>query len=131
MSAHVSGAAQEAPTAIQPELTTRLLEVARAIDDVLVANHTLRASLKPGHPPFDAAIAAGLARYGPGPLFALWLECRAVEALRVAWTGRSGPAVAAAADEPDEASGLAVEAPAPADDGTDKQQRLDRVTGKT
>ena len=37
---------------IQPELAARLLDVARAIDDVLVAGHAQRHWLQPGHPPF-------------------------------------------------------------------------------
>lgn len=81
---------------MQPEFSGRLLEVFRAIDDVLVAHHTLRASLR-AHPPLGgfegtkwvpAPLELGFARYGEGPLFALWIECRAVEALRVAWTGK-------------------------------------------
>jgi hypothetical protein len=64
---------------------------ATAIDDLLVAHHGLRAALKPGHPPFSASLAEGIARYGEGPLFHLWCECRAVERLRIAWTGRPSP----------------------------------------
>jgi hypothetical protein len=97
---------------IQPELTTRLFALARAIDDVLIASHGPRARLK-SPPPFDAPLSDGVARYGPGPVFELWAQCRAIEALRVAWTGKPGAVV-----------GMAVDAPTPADDGADKQQRL-------
>lgn len=119
---------------IQPELMTRVLAVSRAIDNVLVANHTMRAALKRGHVPFGTfspdgqweptPIAEGVARYGEGPLFGLWLECRAVEALRVAWTGKAGTPVEALPEEPDEAQGLAPAAPEPVDEGTENQQRL-------
>jgi hypothetical protein len=40
-----------------------------------------------------ASLEHGLARYGEGPLFALWMECRAVEALRIAWTGKPSQVV--------------------------------------
>lgn len=118
---------------IQPELMTRVLAVARAIDNVLVANHTIRATLK-APPPFGSfspdgqweptPIAAGVARYGESPLFGLWLECRAVEALRVAWTGKAGAPIQSVPDEPDEAQGLAPAAPEPADEGAENQLGL-------
>ena len=87
---------------MQPEFSTRMSDVFHAIDHVLVAHHTLRASLKPPYPPLGdfengvwipAPLDTGLAHYGVGPLFGLWCECRAVEALRVAWTGKASPVV--------------------------------------
>jgi hypothetical protein len=122
---------------VSPELMTRLLEVARAIDGVLIAEHGPRAALK-APPPWNAPPAAGIARYGAGPVFDLWMLCRAVEALRVAWTGRAGPAVAAEPEpvaidapadpvEPDEGPGVLTD---PADAPDERQQRLDRATGE-
>jgi hypothetical protein len=67
-----------------------VLRLSHAIDDVLVANMTLRASLAADHLPFTASMAEGVERYGAGPLFALWNECRAVDALRLVVTGRRG-----------------------------------------
>lgn len=110
-------------SAVQPELLHRLQEVARAIDNVLVREHGPRSRLK-APPPWGTPETEVLARYGPGPLFELWCLCNAIEALRVAWTGAAGPLVAAPPDEPDEAPGLGVEAPAPVDVGADQQQRL-------
>ena len=92
---------------VQPELAARLLDVARAIDNVLVAGHAQRHWLQPGHPPFRPAetgdrgsdatdvLAAAVAHYG-GPCAALdlWIMCRAVDALSVAWTGRAFPVAA-------------------------------------
>ena len=43
------------PSEVQPELAARLLDVARAIDNVLVAGHTQRHWLQPYHPPFRPA----------------------------------------------------------------------------
>ena len=88
-------------TQMQPEFSTRMLEVFRAIDNLLVAHHTLRAALKPPFPPLGdfeggvwipASLEHGVARYGEGPILGLWVECRNVEALRVAWTGKPSPA---------------------------------------
>ena len=81
--------------------------MARAIDNVLVAGYAQRHWLQPGHPPFrptetgdrgsDATdvLAAAVAHYG-GPCAALdlWIMCRAVDALSVAWTGRAFPVAA-------------------------------------
>lgn len=97
-------------TEIQPELATRLLDVARAIDNALVASHGLRASLKPGHVPFDAPLAEGVRRYGEGPVFALWAELRALHALSLAWTGSGFTTVEAPEpQDADEAPGLTTE----------------------
>lgn len=74
-----------------PELNARMQHLFRAIDDVLVANHTLQASLAEGHLPLTASLAEGVARYGDNPaVLALWIECRAVDALRLALTGKRG-----------------------------------------
>jgi hypothetical protein len=109
---------------VQPELFDRLRDVARAIDNALVSAHGLRASLKPGHVPFDAELAEGVRRYGDGPLFALWAELRALDALSIAWTGKGFPAVEAPAlDETDEAPGLAVPVES-AEAGAEQQERL-------
>ena len=81
---------------MQPEFSTRLLGLFRAIDTLLADHHTLRASLRAG-PPLGAyengvwrpaPLEAGVARFGAGPMFGLWVECRDVEALRVVWTGK-------------------------------------------
>ena len=109
---------------LQPELASRLLAVARAIDNVIVAEHGPRSRLR-APPPWDAPLADGVARYGASPLFELWALCRAIEGLRIAWTGKSGPAIEAATvpiREPDEALGLALEPVS--DDGAQHQQRL-------
>jgi hypothetical protein len=108
---HGAAAMSAAPAAtIQPELAVRLLAVARAIDNALVAADALRAALKPGHPPFDAPLAEGVRRYGNGPVFGLWAELRALNELSLAWTGKGFPiAEAPMADEPDEAPGLTTE----------------------
>lgn len=77
---------------VRDEFLAEFLALGRAIDDVLVAHHGLRASLAPDHLPFDAPMAEAMARYGMGgPLFSLWNECKAVEALRLAWTGKPSP----------------------------------------
>ena len=95
---------------VEPELQSRLLAVGRAIDDALVASHALRAALKPGHVPFDASLAEGVRRYGEGPVFALWAELCALNALSLAWTGKAFPvAEAPANDAEDEAPGLTTE----------------------
>jgi hypothetical protein len=70
------------------ELSVQMQRLFRAIDDVLVANHTLLHSLAEDHLAFTASLAEGVKRYGEGPLFALWQQCRAVDALRLAWTGQ-------------------------------------------
>lgn len=106
-------------TEIQPELAIRLLAVARAIDNALVASAALRAALRPGHVPFDAELAEGVRRYGTGPVFALWAELRALNALSLAWTGKGFPsceervsdatAMTPADEAADEAPGLTTE----------------------
>lgn len=121
---------------LQPELAGRLLTIMRAIDDVLVADHALRDSLK-APPPFGhveghryvrTPLAAAVARYGlipgtdtPSPLIALWEQCATIEALRFAWTGKTGPEIEALPDEPDEAPGLALPEP---EAGNYPQERL-------
>ena len=74
-----------------PLLQTNANRLFHAIDDVLVANITLRASLAEDHLPFTATLAEGVARYGvESPLLGLWNECRAVDALRLAVMGKRG-----------------------------------------
>jgi hypothetical protein len=97
-----------------PEQGTHALtpELSRAIDDVLVAGHSQRHWLKAGHPPFESSLAEGMAHYGslPGAAFDLWTMCRAIEKLRLAWTGQAGPAaVPGPIEVPDEAPGLTTE----------------------
>ena len=92
---------------MQGEFASRMLEVFRAIDGVLINEHGPRSRLK-APPPFGTPPPQALARYGPGPLFELWLLCNAVERLRIAWTGKPGTPVEAHPDEPDEAPGLEV-----------------------
>lgn len=73
-----------------PEFSVQMQRLSRAIDNVLVANHTLKASLAQDHLPFTASLAEGVERYGAGAVFALWQACRAVDALRLVWTGEKG-----------------------------------------
>lgn len=73
---------------VRDEFLAEFLTLGRCIDNVLVAHHGLRASLKAPHPPWTATMADALRHYGAGPVFALWCECQAVEALRIAWTGK-------------------------------------------
>jgi hypothetical protein len=70
------------------EFLAEFLNLTRCIDNVLVAHHGLRQSLKAPHPPFHVSMTAALKHYGPGPVFHLWCECKAVEELRLAWTGK-------------------------------------------
>jgi hypothetical protein len=118
---------------VRGELATQIRDVFRAIDDVLVAAHTLHRALKAGHVPFGrfedgrwekTPLAEGVRRYGATLPFAIWQMLRAVEALRVAFTGKPGAVLEMAPDEPDEAPGLTVEPPPPIDEGSDQQQRL-------
>lgn len=63
-------------------------DLARNIDTLLANHGMLRSSLKPGHPGFDVSPADAMRFYGgPTPLYALWLTCRDVAALRRSWTG--------------------------------------------
>jgi hypothetical protein len=114
-----------------PELAVRFRDHADAVDNVLISGHALAHSLK--SPPSFGALgpdgnwhpaptADGIARYGLGPLFALWVHCRDLVALRVAWTGSPGPMPAPALPEPDEAPGLSVEAAS--SEGAANQPRL-------
>ncbi|HXJ61951.1 MAG TPA: hypothetical protein VNU68_35375 [Verrucomicrobiae bacterium] len=90
------------------DLSHRLRDTTKAVEDVLVASHGLMHDLAAHHekagtvmPPFwvvqgdlspaeneKTSIAEALKVYGPGPLFHLWTVCRSIEALRVAWTGK-------------------------------------------
>ena len=63
--------------------------ICRAIENVLVAGHTLRHAMKEGHVPFDAPLADAVTRYGAGTLqLDIWVGCSAIDALRRAWTGK-------------------------------------------
>lgn len=82
-------------------LETDLTRLARAIDNMLLAGHAQRHWLKPGYPPFRSAetgdrgqdatdlLAQAVAHYG-GPCVSLdlWMLCRALDELSVAWTGK-------------------------------------------
>lgn len=74
---------------VRGEFIQDFMVLTHAIDNVLVAHHGLRAALKDPHPPFNVAISTALTFYGNGPLFHLWCECKAVEELRLAWTGKA------------------------------------------
>lgn len=124
-------------TFIRTELATQMRDTFRAIDNVLIAAPTLHHALKAGHVPFGSfedgrwvptSLAEGVARYGNSLPFAIWQELRAIEALRVAFTGTQSATIEALPEQPDEAPGLAVEAPAPIDDGAENQQRLTLTT---
>lgn len=66
----------------------------RAIENVLVAGHTLRHALKKGHIPPDAPLGDAVMRYGAGTLqLDIWVGCAAIEMLRRAWTGKGTPVV--------------------------------------
>lgn len=92
------------------DLTHRLHEACGAVNDVLASSHGLFHDLARHHetkgtvspPPFWVnqgdlsqveneltSIAVALKQYGPGPLFNLWCALRAIEALRVTWTGKA------------------------------------------
>ena len=114
-----------------------LCRVSRAIDDVIVASHGLMAALKRGHVPFGSVTSDGsweptplhdgVARYGNTLVYAIWAMLRAIEALRFAWTGKSGAPLQSqyVDDEPDEALGLLVEATAVADVSADQPRSGD------
>lgn len=74
------------------EFLAEFLHLARCVDNLLVAHHGLRHSLAADHLPFDTDLGVAMAHYGPGSvLFHLWNECRCVEDLRLAWTGKPTP----------------------------------------
>lgn len=115
-------------------------DVFRAIDDVLVAGHTLHHALKRGHVPFGrfeddrwiaTPLAEGVARYGNSLPFAIWQMLRAVETLRIAFTGKASQQIDLGQDEPDEAPGLTAERPPSKDEGADQQPKLALATGDT
>lgn len=118
---------------IRPELATRLRDVWRSIDGVLVAAPTLHHALKAGHVPFGriedgrwmpTPLAEGVRRYGNSLPFAIWQMLRSVEALHVAFAGQPSAQIEFAPEEPDEAPGLTPEAPPSPDEGAEAQQRL-------
>lgn len=74
-------------------LDRKLPALVRAIDGVLIAGHHQRHWLRPDHPPFSVTMAEGLAHYGSGAAFDLWVVSRAIETLRIVWTGQSGETV--------------------------------------
>jgi hypothetical protein len=115
---------------IRPELAQQMRDTFRAIDNVLVAAPTLHHALKAEHVPFGAfedgrwqptPLSEGVARYGNSLPFAIWQTLRAIEQLRIAFTGRPGSTLEALPEEPDEAPGLALPEPDPTTAG---QQRL-------
>lgn len=86
------------------DMTHRMAQISRAINDVLVAAHGPRHDLaaKGDMPPFwtnqgdlsareneNTSIATALAHYGAeSPDFRTWVALRAIDALAVAWTGK-------------------------------------------
>lgn len=72
-------------------LGTEIQRMLRAVDNVLVAAHTLNAQLGEDHLPFSATLADGVAKYGADPLFGVWVVCRAVDALRTVCVVRPAP----------------------------------------
>jgi len=73
------------------QLFQDLHDLGRAIDNLLVAHHGLRASLPDPHPPFDVDFATAVTFYGDRQaLLHLWNVCRLTERLRVIWTGKEG-----------------------------------------
>jgi hypothetical protein len=86
---------------MNPIILTDLPRLARAIDDLLVAHHGLRASLREGAPPWDTSLPDAMKILGQGPVFHLWNECRLVEQLRAAWTGEANPSPPVTAHDPD------------------------------
>ena len=122
-----SPAAPRCPPPSSPGLTDRLRDVARAIDNALVAARGLRRIPEAGTrlirrpeawPRACAATATGRC-FAPG-----CQALRALNALSIAWTGKGFPAVEAPAqDETDEAPGLAVPVES-AEAGAEQQERL-------
>jgi hypothetical protein len=112
----------EASNFVSRELATQIRDTFRAIDNVIIRAHGPRARLK-APPVWGTPEPEVLARYGPGPLFELWCLLDAVNRLQLAFTGK-GASAYEPPPEPDEAPGLTVEPPPPADVGADQQQRL-------
>jgi hypothetical protein len=73
------------------DFVVEFLLLSKAIDNLLVVHEGLRASLAKDHLPFDRSFAEAMRQYGNGPLLHLWNECKAVEALRIQWTGKPTP----------------------------------------
>lgn len=120
---------------IRPELAAQIRDVFRAIDNVLLAAPTLHHALKRGHVPFGqmedgrwqpTPLSEGVRRYGNSLPFAVWQMLRAVEQLRIAFTGKPSAQIELAPEEPDEAQGL--DRPEPDKDAGD-QQRLAVTAG--
>ena len=91
MSGDTDSVGEETPAQIRAgeELVQKFQAIARAIDNLLVAHHGLRASLPDPHPPMEVSIGTALTFYGDRQaLFHLWNECRLVAELRAVWTGK-------------------------------------------
>lgn len=89
------------------DMSHRLQEMTRAVENVLVASHAPIHDLLKYHqtkgtkvPPFEtnsgeltqdekreSAMVAALKHYGVGPIFSLWVVCQALEQLRTVWMG--------------------------------------------
>ena len=97
----------------------------RAVDNAIISGGHLGHWLKANHPPATASLADGLRHYnGPGAVFDLWAGWRALELLRLAWTGKLSGVLALAVQppqEPDEAPGIV---PPPPVTGKPVQERL-------
>jgi hypothetical protein len=73
------------------DLSRRLLNLTRAIDRVMIADHAQRYWLK-NTVPLDVPFADAVAHYGkPGAGLDLWAMCAAVEELRSVWHGSNFP----------------------------------------
>ena len=73
------------------DMHLRLLNLSRAIDRVLIADHAQRHWLK-NTVPLDVPFADAVAHYGkPGAGLDLWSMCAAVEELRSVWLGSNFP----------------------------------------
>ncbi len=68
------------------DLSLRLHELTRAVENVLTAGHGQRHWLAEDHPPFDASLADAVRHYGgPCAAFDLWLVCAALDTLERVW----------------------------------------------
>jgi hypothetical protein len=106
-----------------PNRIAWLLAMARAVDNVLVAALPPRSRLV-APPPVGSPLPAHVARYGAGPVSEVSILLDKIAIMGVLWTGKLDVAAQVAPEEPDEAPGLTVEAPPPADVGAEQQARL-------
>lgn len=68
------------------DLSLRLHDLTRAVENVLTAGHGQRHWLSPNHPPLDASLADAVKHYGePSARLDLWIMCAALDALERVW----------------------------------------------